>query len=80
MAQIAPVSRTPMDKKSGRAMEKYYKEVVKGIENRAPWLTRRKRALINAKEKGKLVPGQLKVKFEANDDPNSSLYENAEVL
>lgn len=61
-------------------MEKYYKQVVSGIESRAPWLSHNRRHIISAKEKGKLVPGELRVKFDANDDPNSPLYKDAEVL
>lgn len=80
LLQMAPLGRTPMDKKSGRAMEKYYKGVVKNLENYAPWVTHSKRVLISAKERGKLKPGQLMVKFDANDDPNSPLYKNAKTL
>lgn len=78
--QLVPLGRTPMDKKSGRAMEKYYNKVSNNLGNIAPWMTHSKRALIGAKERGKLKSGQLMVKFDANDDPNSPLYKNAKTL
>ena len=69
-----------MDKKSGKAMEKYYKSVARNIESMAPWATHNKRKLLHESERGKLVPGQLVVKLGPNDDPNSPLFRNAEMI
>ena len=80
LLQLFPTARTPMDKKSGKAMERYYKGVSKNLENIAPWVSHSRRALISAKERGKLKPGQLMVKFDGSDNPESPLYKNAKAL
>lgn len=37
MSTMAPLSRTPMDAKSGRSMQKYHKTVDKAIASLTPW-------------------------------------------
>ena len=78
--QMIPLARTPMDRKSGRHMEKYYKNLTKAFESMTPWLSRSKRRLIEAQQKQKLEPGKLVVKLDANDDPNSPLFKGADIV
>jgi len=62
LLQMFPVARSPMDSKSGKAIQKYYKEVAESFDSITPWLKQTKRKLINKAIRGKNIePGKLVV-------------------
>ena len=81
MANMLPIARSPMDKKSGQAIEKYRKEFVKGIEKEfTPW-TIREVVIHGSRSKNGLESGEVKVQMEAHErDLLDDLFKDAEVM
>lgn len=80
LLQMMPIARSTMDSKSGRAMQKYYKDVAKNFENMTPWDTKNKRRVARTKNGKKLEPGKLVVQLDSGDDPNLALFKGATIL
>lgn len=82
LAAIAPLARTPMDEKSGRAMSKYAKEIEKTLNSSIPWL---KSARGSAHHRSKAVhkdlnPGELVVILDAGDRPDDPLFADSKIV
>lgn len=78
--QMFPIARTPMDNKSGKAMQKYYKDVAKNFDAMTPWISHVKRNLARTRNGKKLEPGKVVVTLDASDDPNLALFKGATIL
>lgn len=62
LLQMFPVARSPMDSKSGKAIQKYYKEVAESFDSITPWMKQTKRRLVSKAIRGKQIePGKLVV-------------------
>lgn len=78
--QLMPIARTPMDKKSGKALVNYYKDVTRMIDRLTPWkkhekYERRRRQLARMGVK----PGEIVVIGGAGDS-NNPLYKDAKMV
>jgi hypothetical protein len=74
LLMVAPLARTPQDKKGGRALDDYAKRVRRVLDGITPWLSRTTRvASLRAKgEKGKIV-----VMLDSGDSPKDPLFKGA---
>ena len=79
---LMPIARTPMDKKSGKGMERYFKDVSRTIDRMNPWskresYERKKRQLKSMGVKS----GEIVVIGESlRDDRDNPVYNNAKVV
>lgn len=79
-ALIAPLGRTPMDRKSGQSMERYSKRLERMFDDMTPW---DKNSKFNAmrdrfsKIRGDEEDTQVVVMLGAGDNPDDPLYQGA---
>jgi len=77
MFSMAPVMRTPLDKRSGDAIGKQAKEVQSAIESLAPWVDTDR--VKRSRYRGKVKSGTIAVFMDAGDDPKSEVFRGAAV-
>jgi hypothetical protein len=80
MIAVAPLSRTPMDRRSGDAINKYSKELSRALEDLTPWLS--KASALRATYGRKIKPGEIVVIPDESDGSlgTNPLYKDAKVL
>lgn len=81
LMQVVPLARTPMDKKGGRAMQKYYKDVNKSLRRSLiPWEERRADAMRRAaKYGGKVKPGEVTVILGPGEGGLSDIFKDSKI-
>jgi len=75
---VAPLSRTPMDRKGAQNQRTYSQKLQRSLEMLTPWSEDTKFNALRRKY-GPSMRGeaQVIVSFDANDDPNSPLFKDA---
>jgi hypothetical protein len=76
MMTLAPLSRTPMDKKSGESMGKYAKQLERSFDAMVPW-TEKSRA--KSRQFRNVEPGKVTVILDAGDNPDNPLFKDARI-
>jgi hypothetical protein len=78
MGMLMPLARSPMDKKSGKALQQYQKDVERMLSRLTPWikgtLSRRRLQAMGVE------PGTVKVILEGGDSADDPLYKGAETI
>lgn len=74
LAMVAPLARTPMDKKSAASMKKYAQDLTRGLENATPW---RNAPRSGVSRRDRVEPGKVVVFLEEGEAPNDPLYAGA---
>lgn len=69
---LAPLHRTPSDRKSAGAMQRYEKKLVRQLERALPWEKRRSLPK-------NLEPGKVVVLLSPGESPNIALYKGATI-
>jgi hypothetical protein len=78
---IAPLGRTPMDKKSGRSMQDYSKKLTRMIDDMTPWNREAKFNALRRKYGGDPDGDErVFVMLGAGEDPNDPLYKDAKIV
>lgn len=75
LVNIAPLSRTAMDKKGGSALQNYGKKLERHLDLMTPW--RKRRGWTRGLAKGKLKSGEVMVVLGNEDSPEDPLYAGA---
>jgi hypothetical protein len=75
---LLPMARTPMDKSSSAALQKYSKKMVEMLDGMVPWQVGKKqrgrrRAMAN------VTPGETVVVLDAGDDADHPLFTDAKL-
>jgi translation initiation factor IF-2 len=76
---MLPIARTPMDRKSGKSMQDYYKSIDKMLESLTPWVAESKRRRNRIKREN-LVPGEAVVILGKGETASNPLYAGLKVV
>jgi hypothetical protein len=74
---MLPIARTPQDKKGGKAMEQYAKQVGRALESLVPWL--RKACKARRPVRGNAKPGEVVVVLSGDETANLPVFKDAKV-
>lgn len=76
LVNIAPLSRTPMDKDSGRALDRYSKQLRRLIDRLTPWKKSASGLGLREKLRGKVKPGEIVILLDEGESSiNNPLFE-----
>lgn len=75
---IMPLARTPQSRQGVQAMRNYSKKLENSLDSLTPWTTTSRFSALRRRYEGKMPEGsQVVVEFDANDNPDSSLYDGS---
>jgi len=83
MSVLFPLARTAMDRKSGRAMSKYAKQIKKYLVQFAPWKkldAYRAKKRLKSKGLAKLKPGEMAVMISPGEDEEHPLFKDSKII
>ncbi|HEC63758.1 MAG TPA: hypothetical protein ENI23_00525 [bacterium] len=73
-----PLARTPQSRQGVQAMRNYSKKLENSLDSLTPWTTSSRFSALRRRYGGKMPEGsQVVVEFDANDNPDSALYEGS---
>ena len=76
---IAPLSRTPMDKKGGHALADYGKSLERALEQMLPWQpSSRKTGYL--RRRGRVKSGEVKVILDRGESGDLDLFAGADIV
>jgi hypothetical protein len=73
---IAPLSRTPMEKKGSSSLKDYEKKLSRVLDSLVPW---QKRSSSIARQRGKIEEGKTIVILEGGESSKSPLFKDAKI-
>lgn len=76
LMSIAPMARTPMDKKSSSAMNNYAKKLDKQLDSLVPWQSR---VATLGGLKGKVEEGKVTVLLDSDEIVDATLFKDASI-
>ena len=72
---VMPLARTPQSRQGVQAMKSYSRKLDNVLDSLTPWMTSSKFSALRRRYENKMPEGsQVIVEFDANDNPNSSLF------
>ncbi len=75
---IMPLARTPQSRQGVQAMRNYSKKLENSLDSLTPWTTSSRFSALRRRYKDKMPEGtEVVVEFDANDNPDSSLYDGS---
>lgn len=75
---IMPLARTPQSKQGATAMRNYSKKLESSLDSLIPWTASSRFSSLRKRYEGKMPEGsQVIVEFDANDNPDGTLYEGS---
>jgi hypothetical protein len=77
LLSIVPLARTPMDKKSAQALNKYQKSLDRSLRKMTPW---KKDASRLSKLRGKVKSGEVAVVLSGGESSNHPLFDDLRVI
>jgi hypothetical protein len=77
---VAPMARTPMDKKGAGALRKYIDKLNANLRNALPWLKKEPVSGRLAYLREKVKPGEVVVILDDGESKNDPLFEGAKII
>jgi hypothetical protein len=75
---IMPLARTPQSRQGVTAMRNYSKKLESSLDSLIPWTASSRFSSLRRRYEGKMPEGsQVIVEFDANDNPDGTLYEES---
>lgn len=79
LMSIAPLARTPMDKKMGKGLEKYARDLERQIDSLTPWRNKFSSLRSRLLKQG-VKPGEIAVILSPGDSADNPLFEGAKII
>lgn len=79
MAALIPLGRTPMDKRGGKALTKYQRDIERSLNALTPWRNKHSALRERLLRQG-VKPGEIVVVLGPGESADSPLYEGAKII